>query len=109
MGLSYVEDFVTLLREGGQTPAHIIVYHDTGFDENGNMTYEDKDGNGVYDNSDKYIAGSPHPDFTYGINSDLMGYFLKILNFLSFCMVAKATMFIMWQKLRIMIWAWDLI
>ncbi len=29
------------------------VYHDTGFDENGNMTYEDKDGNGVYDNNDK--------------------------------------------------------
>lgn len=70
VGLSYVEDFVTLLREGEPLGVY-YVYHDTGFDENGNMTYEDKDGNGVYDNSDKYIAGSPHPDFTYGINSSL--------------------------------------
>lgn len=70
VGLSYVEDFVTLLREGEPLGVY-YVYHDTGFDENGNMTYEDKDGNGVYDNNDKYIAGSPHPDFTYGINSSL--------------------------------------
>ena len=70
VGLAYVEDFVTLLREGEPLGVY-YVYHDTGFDENGNMTYEDKDGNGVYDNNDKYIAGSPHPDFTYGINSSL--------------------------------------
>ena len=70
VGLAYVEDFVTLLREGEPLGVY-YVYHDTGFDENGNMTYGDKDGNGVYDNNDKYIAGSPHPDFTYGINSSL--------------------------------------
>ncbi len=41
----------------------------------------------------KYIAGSPHPDFTYGINSSLTFKDFEFSFF--FCMVAKATMFIM--------------
>ena len=40
----------------------------TGFDSNGRFTYEDVDGNGTIDDDDRTYIGSPHPDFTYGIN-----------------------------------------
>lgn len=70
VGLAYVEDFVTILREG-ESFGTFYVYHDTGFDENGNMTYEDKNADGIYDNNDKYIAGCAMPDFTYGLNSSM--------------------------------------
>ena len=70
VSLAYVEDFVTILREG-ESLGTFYVYHDTGFDENGNMTYEDRNGDGLYDNNDKYIAGCAMPDFTYGLNSSM--------------------------------------
>ncbi len=34
----------------------------------GDIYFEDVDGNGVVDDNDKRIIGSPHPDFTFGIN-----------------------------------------
>lgn len=34
----------------------------------GDIYFEDVDGNGVVDDNDKEIIGSPHPDFTFGIN-----------------------------------------
>lgn len=40
----------------------------TGFDSNGRFTYEDVDGNGTIDDGDRTYIGSPHPDFTYGVN-----------------------------------------
>lgn len=40
----------------------------TGFDENGRFTYRDVDGNGTIDDEDRTFIGSPHPDFTYGLN-----------------------------------------
>ena len=39
-----------------------------GLDDNGRFEYEDVDGNGVIDDNDRTYIGSPHPDFTYGIN-----------------------------------------
>lgn len=39
-----------------------------GFDENGRFTYEDINGDGVINDDDRTKLGSPHPDFTYGIN-----------------------------------------
>ncbi|WP_297766276.1 SusC/RagA family TonB-linked outer membrane protein, partial [uncultured Muriicola sp.] len=45
----------------------------TGFDSAGRWTYEDVDGNGVSDDNDRTYIGSPHPDFTYGVNLSL-GY-----------------------------------
>ncbi len=45
----------------------------TGFDANGRWTYEDVDGNGISDDNDRTYIGSPHPDFTYGVNISL-GY-----------------------------------
>ena len=59
---------ITILREG-ETMGAFYLYKYTGLDENGRLTYEDVDGDGQYtDNSDRYVAGSPHPDFTYGLN-----------------------------------------
>ena len=43
----------------------------TEYDEDGNLKYVDRDGNGVLNNDDKFITGDPNPDFTYGLNSDI--------------------------------------
>jgi len=41
----------------------------TGFDDTGRFTYADADGDGSVDfEADRKYIGSPHPDFTYGIN-----------------------------------------
>ncbi len=41
----------------------------TGFDSNGRFTYRDVNGDGVIDDdNDRTYIGSPHPDFTYGLN-----------------------------------------
>ncbi len=41
----------------------------TGFDGNGRFTYRDVNGDGsIDDENDRTFIGSPHPDFTYGIN-----------------------------------------
>ncbi len=45
----------------------------TGLDSNGRFMYEDIDGDGesLVDGDDRTKIGSPHPDFTYGINANL--------------------------------------
>ncbi len=41
----------------------------TGFDSNGRFTYLDVNGDGAIDDTnDRTYIGSPHPDFTYGLN-----------------------------------------
>lgn len=45
----------------------------TGFDDNGRFTYADLDGSGDVSEDDRDFIGSPHPDFTYGLNLNL-GY-----------------------------------
>lgn len=41
----------------------------TGFDDTGRFTYADTDGSGDVDfEADRTYIGSPHPDFTYGVN-----------------------------------------
>ncbi|NKI33308.1 TonB-dependent receptor [Muricauda sp. DJ-13] len=44
-----------------------------GLDDNGRFIYEDVDGDGesLVDGDDRTKIGSPHPDFTYGINASL--------------------------------------
>ena len=49
----------------------------TGFDSDGRFTYRDVNGDGVIDDdNDRTQIGSPHPDFTYGINltADYKGF-----------------------------------
>ena len=43
----------------------------TGLDSNGRMVFADVNGDGVVNDEDKTDIGSPHPDFTYGINVSL--------------------------------------
>ncbi len=40
----------------------------TGFDSTGRFTYEDVNGDGTINDDDRDYIGTPHPDFTYGIN-----------------------------------------
>jgi len=44
-----------------------------GLDSNGRMMFEDVNGDGIVNDDDRTNIGSPHPDFTYGINVNL-GY-----------------------------------
>lgn len=62
-------DYVNILREG--EPLGIFFgYKETGYDENGKITYEDLDGNGLTV-EDKIKIGDPHPVFIYGITSSM--------------------------------------
>ncbi|NER16113.1 SusC/RagA family TonB-linked outer membrane protein [Spongiivirga citrea] len=40
----------------------------TGFDANGRFTYEDLNGDNTINAEDRQFIGSPHPDFTFGLN-----------------------------------------
>ena len=40
----------------------------TGFDSNGRFTYADINGDGTINDDDRTFIGSPHPDFTFGVN-----------------------------------------
>ncbi|MCX2719905.1 SusC/RagA family TonB-linked outer membrane protein [Lentiprolixibacter aurantiacus] len=40
----------------------------TGFDSNGRFTYADVNDDGIVNDDDRTYIGSPHPDFTYGVN-----------------------------------------
>ncbi|MFP2996075.1 TonB-dependent receptor [Spongiivirga sp. MCCC 1A20706] len=40
----------------------------TGFDGNGRFTYRDVNNDGNINDDDRTFIGSPHPDFTYGLN-----------------------------------------
>ncbi len=53
----------------------------TGFDSNGRFTYRDVNGDGaIDDDNDRTYIGSPHPDFTYGLNfsGDYKGFDIQI-------------------------------
>ena len=54
--------------EVGQPMSYFYGRQVNGFDENGRFTYEDINGDGEITDDDRTIIGSPHPDFTYGIN-----------------------------------------
>ena len=69
-GLSYINDFIHLIREG--EPVNVFfTYKEDGYTDTGNLKHVDVDGNGVMSIADKFITGTPHPKCTYGFNSDL--------------------------------------
>lgn len=70
VGLSYIEDFINLVREG-EPLGVFYTYKEDGYDTDGNLKYVDRDANGVLNNDDKFVTGDPNPDFTYGLNSDM--------------------------------------
>ncbi len=54
--------------EVGQPISFFYGYNVTGLDSNGRFVYEDVNGDGSISALDRKNIGSPHPDFTYGIN-----------------------------------------
>lgn len=70
VNLSYINDFIHLIREG-QPIGVFFTYQENGYTADGNLQYVDQDNNGTLSRADKFITGNPHPDFTYGFNSDL--------------------------------------
>ncbi len=71
---SFGSGSITIIREGLPIGS-FYVYKNEGLNENGSLIYHDFNEDGKFtDTDDRYIAGSPHPDFTYGIN---MGFRYK--------------------------------
>ncbi len=70
VNLSYINDFIHLIREG-EPMGVFFTYKENGYTDDGNLQYVDRDDNGTLSVADKVITGNPYPDFTYGINSDL--------------------------------------
>lgn len=54
--------------EVGQPISYFYGRNVTGYDSNGRFTYEDVNGDGQINDSDRTFIGSPHPDFTFGVN-----------------------------------------
>ncbi len=57
--------------QAGQPISSFFGYTITGIDSNGRFAYADLDDDGDIDGDDRSYIGSPHPDFTYGINFGL--------------------------------------
>lgn len=65
---NYGSGSITIIREGEPLGA-FYVYKDARLDEKGSLSYEDFNKDGKFtDEEDRYIAGSPYPAFTYGLN-----------------------------------------
>ncbi|MFT5833144.1 MAG: TonB-linked SusC/RagA family outer membrane protein [Cognaticolwellia sp.] len=58
---------VTRTEVGGEM-SYFYGRNITGLDDNGRFVYEDVNNDGVVNDDDRTNIGSPHPDFTYGIN-----------------------------------------
>lgn len=56
--------------EVGEEMSYFYGRNVTGLDGNGRFVYEDVNGDGTVDDEDRTKIGSPHPDFTYGINTN---------------------------------------
>jgi TonB-linked SusC/RagA family outer membrane protein len=59
------------IYKSGYAAGSFYLLKHIGFDENGANVYQDKDGNGVINSSDRYIIEGATPTFTYGINSQM--------------------------------------
>ena len=57
--------------EVGKEMSYFFGRNVIGLDANGRMEYEDVNGDGTINDDDRTEIGSPHPDFTYGINVNL--------------------------------------
>jgi TonB-linked SusC/RagA family outer membrane protein len=62
--------------EEGEPMSYFYGMNIVGFDDAGRWVYEDVNGDGEVNEEDRTKIGSPHPDFTYGINlsADFKGF-----------------------------------
>jgi TonB-linked SusC/RagA family outer membrane protein len=65
-----LNDFINLLREG-QPLGVFYGYLENGYNDKGNLTYKDLNGDGAINTRDKTFIGDPNPDFIYGFNTTL--------------------------------------
>lgn len=65
-----VGDNFSILREG-RSVGQFWGYVESGYDENGKITYQDLNGDGTITADDKTYLGNPNPDFIYGLTSDM--------------------------------------
>jgi hypothetical protein len=63
-----ISDVVNVIREGEEFGV-FLGYLEDGYDENGNIKYQDLNPDGVINQLDKTIIGNPNPDFIFGLNS----------------------------------------
>jgi len=56
--------------EVGEELSYFYGRNVTGLDGNGRFVYQDVNGDGTVNDDDRTKIGSPHPDFTYGINAN---------------------------------------
>lgn len=63
-----LNDYVNLLREG-EPLGRFYGYVETGYTDNGNLAYEDRNKDGSINAEDKTFIGDPNPNFIYGLNS----------------------------------------
>lgn len=59
------------IYKSGYSAGSFYLLKHTGFNADGTNRYQDKDGNGTIDSSDRYIIEGAIPTFTYGINSEM--------------------------------------
>lgn len=59
------------IYKSGYSAGSFYLLKHTGFNADGTNRYQDKDGNGTIDSSDRYIIEGAIPTFSYGINSEM--------------------------------------
>jgi len=69
VGTGFREGAVTRFMPGEPISVFYGKPHD-GLTSNGRLNFLDANGDGVTDDSDRTVIGSPHPDFTFGLNGN---------------------------------------
>lgn len=70
VNITVVNDNINILREG-QPLGMFYGYVEEGYNEQGKIVYQDLNGDGAINQSDKTFIGNPNPDFIYGFNSTM--------------------------------------
>ncbi|MBM1106792.1 TonB-dependent receptor [Aurantibacter crassamenti] len=68
LGDSFTTSGIVTRTEVGRPISSFYGLNQTGYDNTGRFTFADIDNSGDITDADRTFIGSPHPDFTYGIN-----------------------------------------
>lgn len=60
----------SIIREG-EPVSSFFGYEEDGLTEDGMINFVDKNGDGEITNADRVIIGNPHPDFIFGLNTEV--------------------------------------
>lgn len=70
VGVIIINDVTSILREG-RPVGQFWGYREMGYNEKGDIVFEDLNGDGSITQADKTYIGDPNPDFIYGLNSTM--------------------------------------